>query len=143
MPRTVVQGTPEMHPPLGTYSHATIAEGGRLVFLGGQVPVDRNGNPVGEGDYRAQLTQVMENIRLALQASGATFKDVVTRRTFVTRMDEFLRNMSWACEQWPDFWGSKPQGRVPDDAPSGTLIEVARLAYPQFMLEIDCVAHIR
>ncbi|MEA2324871.1 MAG: hypothetical protein QOD81_4721, partial [Solirubrobacteraceae bacterium] len=68
-------GTP---PPLGPYVNVTIAPpGGRLVFCAGTVAFGPDGEIVGEGDIVAQTRQVMENLRIALEAAGATFADVV------------------------------------------------------------------
>ena len=46
--------------------------------------LDPQGNVVGEGDIVAQTRQVMENLRLALGAAGATFDDVVKVTNYVT-----------------------------------------------------------
>lgn len=138
MQRKVVQPTKDMHVPLGPYSHATVVTGGTLVFLGGQVAVDKDGKLVGPGDLKAQVAQVMENIRLALEAAGATYRDVAQARIFTTRVDEFIGLGSWRCQQWPDFWGSKMNGQ---ESPATTCIGVTKL-WSEAMVEIDCVAQI-
>jgi 2-iminobutanoate/2-iminopropanoate deaminase len=138
MPRKVVQPTAGMMVPLGPYSHATVVTGGTLVFLGGQVAADKNGKLVGKDDLKAQVAQVMENIRLALAAAGATYKDVVQARIFTTRVHEFMALMTWRCQQWPEFWGSKTSGQ---DSPATTCVGVTQL-WDEAMVEIDCIAQI-
>src|SRR5579863_10285527 len=54
-----------LYPPNG-YTHVVEATGGRTVYISGQVPMDANGNVVGAGDFRAQVTQVFENLKTAL-----------------------------------------------------------------------------
>jgi 2-iminobutanoate/2-iminopropanoate deaminase len=54
------------------YSHVVVVEGKRTIFISGQLARDRHGNAVGKGDMRAQLRQVGENIKAALEAAGAT-----------------------------------------------------------------------
>jgi enamine deaminase RidA (YjgF/YER057c/UK114 family) len=65
-----------MHRPTG-YTHVVEVTGGRPVYIAGQVALDPTGALVGPGDVRAQARQVFDNLRLALQAVGATFEQVV------------------------------------------------------------------
>ncbi len=61
-------------PPSPGYSQAVeIRPGARIIYIAGQVALDRSGKLVGEGDLRAQATQSFENLKAALQASGASF----------------------------------------------------------------------
>ncbi|HEY7699629.1 MAG TPA: RidA family protein, partial [Vicinamibacteria bacterium] len=62
--------------PLG-YSHVVEARGGRSIYVSGQVSLDKEGNLVGPGNFRAQTVQVFENLKARLSEAGATFKDVV------------------------------------------------------------------
>ena len=54
------------------YSQVMVVEvgGARQIFVAGQTPRDRHGNCVGKGDMRAQIEQVGENIKAALEAAG-------------------------------------------------------------------------
>ena len=51
---------------------ATRMEGGRLLYVSGQVAWDASGNIVGKGDVGAQARQTFQNLRQVLQAAGAT-----------------------------------------------------------------------
>ena len=61
--------TPEAK-PVANYKMATRMEGGRLLYVSGQVAWDASGNIVGKGDVRAQARQTFQNLRGVLQAAG-------------------------------------------------------------------------
>src|SRR5262245_22291045 len=67
---------PNIHTPRG-YSHVVEVRNGRMVFIAGQVSLDKSGNVVGQGDFRAQTEQVFENLKAALEAVGASFENVI------------------------------------------------------------------
>jgi len=71
-----------VHPPIGYYSHCVKA--GNTIYTAGQVPVDLNGEIVGKGDFVAQFEQACENLRLVLEAAGATMADIVQTTWTVT-----------------------------------------------------------
>ena len=77
-------------PAAGGYSHSVRVDLGdrSMVFVSGQLPLDRDGTLVGAGDMAAQSRQVFENLRIILEAEGATFADVVKMGTFVTSLDD-------------------------------------------------------
>jgi 2-iminobutanoate/2-iminopropanoate deaminase len=61
--------------PAGAYSPAVRA--GDLVFVSGQVPRDPTTGEMVDGDVATQTVKVLDNLRLALEAAGATLADVV------------------------------------------------------------------
>ncbi|MFZ0067545.1 MAG: RidA family protein, partial [Pseudolabrys sp.] len=75
------------------YTHVVVAETQSLIFNSGQLARDKSGNIVGPRDMRRQVGQVGENLRLALEAVGATLADLVKTTTFVTDIDEFFRHV--------------------------------------------------
>ena len=76
------------------YSQVMVVEvgGARQIFVAGQTPRDKHGNCVGKGDMRAQIEQVGENIKDALEAAGATLADIVKTTTYVTDMEEYFKH---------------------------------------------------
>lgn len=68
--------------PIAPYSWATKVS--NLIFVAGQAALDPTGNLVGEGDIRAQTVQTLENIKLTLEAAGATMADVVKTTIYLT-----------------------------------------------------------
>ncbi len=61
-------------PPSPGYSQVVEVRPGRIIYVAGQVSVDRAGKLVGEGDMRTQAQQTFENLKAALEASGAKFR---------------------------------------------------------------------
>src|SRR5512134_3889593 len=81
---------PDLWQPFGPFSQIAIKGDGRIVHLKGQVALDRDGRIVGAGDLRAQLRQVLENIRTALASVGGEMGDILSLTNYVTDMDAFL-----------------------------------------------------
>jgi 2-iminobutanoate/2-iminopropanoate deaminase len=110
------------------YSHVVVAEGKRMIFIAGQLARDPQGNVVGKGNMRAQIRQVGENIKAALEAAGASLSDLVKTTTFVTDIEEFFKHVDVRME----YFGSA--------LPTSTTVEVRRLAHPDFLVEIEALA---
>src|SRR5260370_10130354 len=64
------------------YSHVAEVSGGKIVYIAGQVALDRAGNLVGKDDFRAQVEQVFENLKAAVETAGGNFKSVVKRNYY-------------------------------------------------------------
>jgi 2-iminobutanoate/2-iminopropanoate deaminase len=79
-------------------------------------------------DIREQTRRVMENLKLVLDASGGTFRDVVKVTKFLTRMEE--QDDVWAVMQ--DYFG--------DHLPTSTTVEVSGLVVPGLRLEVEMIA---
>ena len=69
--------SPATLPPPTGYSHVAKVNKGTLVYIAGQVSSDASGKLVGEGNFEAQVEQVYTNVKLALEAAGATMADIV------------------------------------------------------------------
>ena len=110
------------------YTHVVIASGQSLVFIAGQLARDKDGNVVGKGDMAAQIRQVGENLRLSLEAVGATLKDVVRTCTYVTDIDEFFKHVDVRQK----YFG--------EGLPTSSTIGVSRLSHPDFMVEVEAFA---
>src|SRR5712671_1533291 len=111
------------------YTHVVTVSGtGRMIFVAGQLARDGEGNCVGKGDMRAQIEQVGENIKAALQAAGATLADIVKTTTYVTDMDEYFKHQDMRMRYFAEA------------LPTSTTVQVARLSRPEFMVEIAAFA---
>jgi enamine deaminase RidA (YjgF/YER057c/UK114 family) len=110
-----------------TYSQ--VVKAGNTIYIAGQVAQDEGGQLVGPGDFVAQANQVFENLAKALASAGAGFGDLVKTTIYVTdpRYREALRDVR-----------SKYLGNTP--LPASTLVVVAGLAQPEYLLEIEAVA---
>jgi reactive intermediate/imine deaminase len=115
-------------PPIAAYSHVVEVSSRKLLFIAGQVAVDEQGHLVGKGDFKAQTDRVFRNLQLILSSFGASFSNVVKLTTFVTDI------------------GNRPvlsdvrSRYIKDEFPASTLVEVAALAQPEYMIEIEAVA---
>jgi len=114
--------------PGNGYCHV-VSGRGRLVAVAGQVALDEHGAVVGDGDPEAQARQVFENLRWCLAAAGAGFADVVKLGVFVTDM-AYLPAMRTARDAVVDT--TRP--------PASTAVQVAALARPEFLIEVDALA---
>jgi enamine deaminase RidA (YjgF/YER057c/UK114 family) len=99
--------------------------------VSGQVPRDGAGLVIGKGDLRAQAVQVFENLKAALAAADAGFADLVKINTYVVDLTpekaQILRDVR------AEYFA----GRHP---PASTMVGVASLVHPDFLLEIEAVA---
>jgi reactive intermediate/imine deaminase len=117
-----------LSPPFG-YSHVVEARAGTIVYISGQVPLDTNGELVGEGDFEAQTRQVFENLTRALEAADATWDDVV-------KLDYFLRDVG----QIAAVRAIRDEYLDTANPPASTLVEVSGLFRPDVLVEIQAVA---
>ena len=110
------------------YSNSIRTESGPLLFIAGQVALDEDGKLVGEGDIRAQATQVLENIRAIIEANGGTMSDIAQVTVYVREIEAF-NSISDIRESY-----------FPKDGPASAIVEVSALAWPEFLIEIAAVA---
>lgn len=66
-----------MAKPTAGYSQVAEVSGGKLVYIAGQVALDRSGNLVGKDDFVVQVQQIFENLKAAVEAAGGDFNSVV------------------------------------------------------------------
>ncbi|MFF5515886.1 RidA family protein [Streptomyces coeruleorubidus] len=110
------------------YSHVVMGTG-RFVAIAGQLALDEQGRPVGEGDPAAQARQVFENLRRCLAAAGATFDDVVKLTYFVTDMAHM-----------PAIRAARAEYISDNRLPAASAVRVAGLVRPEFLLEVEAFA---
>ncbi|WP_020390856.1 RidA family protein [Kribbella catacumbae] len=115
-------------PPVNGFSHCVVAQG-NIVHVSGQVPLDADGNLVGEGDAKAQAEQVFNNLTAALQAGGACLSDVVKMTYFLTDM-RHLHDLREVRDKYISA----------DAPPASSLVQVSALVNPAFLIEVDAVA---
>jgi 2-iminobutanoate/2-iminopropanoate deaminase len=117
-------------PPSPGYSQAVeIRPGARIIYVAGQVALDPKGKLVGEGDFRAQATQTFENLKAALEASGARFDNVV-------KLNGYFVDMT----QLPAFREVRDKYINTAAPPASTAVKVAGLFREGFLLEVEAVA---
>lgn len=72
---------------IGTYSQAIKVNS--TVYLSGQIPLDPATMQIVEGDMRAQIVRVFDNISAVCEASGGSLKDIVKLNIFLTDLAHF------------------------------------------------------
>ncbi|EEA03539.1 Endoribonuclease L-PSP [Burkholderia sp. H160] len=120
----------EVWAPFGTFSMAVIQGDGRIAHLKGQVSLDRHGQVVGPGDMRAQVRQVLENIRSVLASMGGQMADVISMVHYASDIEAF---MATGDIRWEFF--APPY-------PVTTTVQIQRLYRPELLIEIAAIAEI-
>jgi enamine deaminase RidA (YjgF/YER057c/UK114 family) len=119
---------PELFDPPG-FSHATVATGRRLVSIAGQTALAKDFTVIGGDDLVAQTRAAMESVKVALEAAGAGWGDVV-RRTIYTL----------APTQYEAIGGAIEEVTGETEPPAQTILGVTALAVPGLLIEIEVTA---
>jgi enamine deaminase RidA (YjgF/YER057c/UK114 family) len=126
--------SPATLPPPTGYSHVAKVNKGTLVYIAGQVSSDASGKLVGEGNFEAQVEQVFKNVKLALEAAGATMADIVKLNTYLVA--------EVSQDDLPKMRAVRDRYLNKDKPPASTLVVVSRLARPGWLIEVEAVAAI-
>ncbi len=102
----------------------------RTLYCSGQASNDADGKPMHPGDMRAQITLALDNLETLLKESKFEFKDIVRLNIFTTDVDKFLENYDVFITRLAEA-GCRH---------SGCLVGVARLAFPEMMIEVEATA---
>jgi enamine deaminase RidA (YjgF/YER057c/UK114 family) len=117
--------------PVG-YAHVAKITGGKIVHVAGQAPFNDKGEVVGKGDFVAQFTQVMRNLRTAVEAAGGRPSHYVVLTIYITQLEAYWDNKKSLGNAYREIFGKY--------FPAITLVEVKRLYNPDCMIEISGMA---
>jgi enamine deaminase RidA (YjgF/YER057c/UK114 family) len=109
------------------YGYAQAVQVRDTIYLSGQVSHDDKGNIVGLGNMEVQMRQAYANIKKVLTEYKATIEVL-----FVTDMDAAFA-AAVKCRQ--EIFSGAP-------VVASTIVQIQRLAFPELMIEIRCVARV-
>jgi enamine deaminase RidA (YjgF/YER057c/UK114 family) len=113
------------------FSQAIELEGvRRTVLVSGQLSVDKDGNTLHAGDMVAQFHAALDNLEIVLGHAGLNLSDLVQLNYFTTDIPAFLEAVPVVGERLKAA-GCKP---------TSTLVQVVRLAQPDWMIELEAMA---
>lgn len=120
---------PALSAPTGFSHVAVLPAGSRLVWTAGQVPVHADGTPAPAGDWEAQTRLAMQNLGAALEAGGATWRDVF-KLTYYVVDTSALPTIRAVRDEFVDT----------ERPPTSSLVQVAGLFRGDVLIEIEAVA---
>ena len=112
------------------YGYSQAVKVGDTIYVSGQVSHDDEGKIVGRGDMEAQMRQAYANIQKMLEQYGATMDNVIDEVLFVRDMNTAF-TAAVKCRQ--EVFSGQP-------VVASTIVQIQRLAFPDLMIEIKCVA---
>ena len=110
-----VVSSPGAPKAIGPYSQAVQTQGGRILWLSGQIPLDPTTGELVKGDVVAQTERVMENLGAVLAAGGAGFHHVVRSTVYLVDLADFAKVN--------EVYGR----RFPSEPPARSTVQVAAL----------------
>ena len=121
---------PELGPPRG-FSHAVVANTGRIVFLAGQTALDAEGRIVGDGVVE-QFEQALSNLLTALRAAGGEPEHLATLTVYAVDLADYRAQAREIGAVWRRLVGT--------DYPAMAGIGVARLWDDEALVEVQGLA---
>lgn len=113
------------------YNQAELVTGAtRTLHVAGQTAMDADGQPQHAGDMEAQVRLALDNLEAVLTAAGMSFGDVVRLNIYTTDVDALFGCLGVLGER---LGAAGVQ-------PPGTLLGVARLAFPELLVELEATA---
>src|ERR1700719_3935613 len=111
------------------YAQAVKVSGAQtILYIAGQVAYGPDGNPAHAGDFKAQARAALQCLKAQVEAGGGTTASIVKVNTYLTD----IRHRADYGPIREEFFGRK--------MPAHTLVAVAAVAAPEFLIEIEAIA---
>ncbi len=120
-------------PAQGAYSHAAHVKAGNIIFIAGQLSIDKEGRVVGKNNFEAQFRRVFVNMKIVLDGLGITFNDIAKFTTYFVRSQDIDAFMRLRNEVFPTYFETKK-------FPPNTICVIDRLVKEDFLFEVEAVA---
>jgi enamine deaminase RidA (YjgF/YER057c/UK114 family) len=114
------------------YSNVAEVTRGKIIYISGQVPRDWAGELVGEEDFPAQVEQVFRNVKVAVEAAGGTFDNIVKLNYYC--VDSVPPHLLPVVRNIRDRYVDT------ENPPVSTFVIVRRLVRPEWLIELEAVA---
>ena len=118
---------PDLHPAPG-FSHIAVAEGRKVVHFAGQLGIGQDFSPLAE-DLHGQTAAAMRNLKVAMDAVGVVWNDIVRRTIYTTQPTEY-ETITRAIDEVT----------AGAEHPAQTIVGITGLAVPGCLIEIECTA---
>jgi len=118
---------PDLHPAPG-FSHVAVAEGTKVVHFAGQLGIALDFSLLAD-DLHGQTVAAMRNLKVAMDAAGVDWGDIVRRTIYTTQPTEY-ETITRAIDE---VTGGA-------EHPSQTIVGITGLAVPGCLIEIECTA---
>ncbi|MDR4513020.1 MAG: RidA family protein [Nitrososphaeraceae archaeon] len=115
-----------------TYGYSQAVKVNDTIYLSGQVSHDDDGKIVGRNNMEVQMSQAYGNIKKLLTRYGATIDNIVDEILFVTDMESAFKA---AVNIRKKVFSGNP-------IVASTIVQIERLAFPELLIEIRCVAKV-
>ena len=124
---------PEGWAPAKGYANGVVCEGGRTVYVAGQIGWDAQ-QRFASDDFVAQFDQALANVVAVVEAAGGRATDIVKMTVYVTDLDAYRDGLRGVGGAW--------RARLGKHFPAMALVGVAGLVERAAKVEIEAVAHI-
>src|SRR5260370_17423119 len=104
------------------------SEAQTVLFLAGQVAYDKDGSVGHRGDFKAQAREAFRCLKALVETAGGRMDSIVKINTYLTD----IRYRADLVPVREEFFGRK--------GPASTLVQVAALAYPDRLIQVDAIA---
>ncbi|TGN13386.1 RidA family protein [Leptospira ilyithenensis] len=113
------------------YSHAISVKGNyKTIYIGGQNAIDGNENLIGKNNFKEQTEQVLINIEKILESIDAKFENIIKFNINILQGQNPQEGFQVFQQKWKDN----------DNFPAVTVLFVAGLGNPDWLVEIDAIA---